>query len=177
MEPELPIFKRSVHRIDEMMTVKCRIVHVLPEEAEASPPALLGVIHRDIGLLQQGVEVGAIDRSHGNADGDRGIDLLPLDVENRGHAVENLVGDGGRGNGAVNVAKQDDEFVATLSADRIGFAQAFLETLDDGNQQFVTDTVAERVIDALELVQVEEHEGHRLAGSLALLDGLAKAVA
>jgi len=68
-----------------------------------------------------------------------------------------------------HAAEQHDELVAALAAHvafrrvsagrpcRLLDAQHPRETLRDDAQQLVADGVAERVVDALELVEVEEH--------------------
>ena len=52
---------------------------------------------------------------------------------------------------------EHDELVAAEAADRVGLAQHVGDPRRDVAQQLVADRVAERVVDALEAVEVDEH--------------------
>ena len=78
-----------------------------------------------------------------------------------------------RGRGITGQAfEQHDEPVAALSRDGVAGAHAMAQPIGRGNQQRVADRMAARVVDPLEVVEVEEHQramlvvagadGHRL---------------
>ena len=58
----------------------------------------------------------------------------------------------------VAILDQHDEFVAAVAADHIMGPQLPLQATGDFDQQPVTDRVAERVVNVLEAVDVEEQE-------------------
>ena len=59
----------------------------------------------------------------------------------------------------------DGEFVAAEPGDEIGLADAAAQPAGDAFQQFVADRVAERVVDALEFVDVDIEHGELLAAA------------
>ena len=68
--------------------------------------------------------------------------------------------------GGADVAQHDDELVAAEAAQHVAVAHDGAQPLAHAAQQLVADTVAEAVVDHLEVVEVDEHHGHRagLAG-------------
>ena len=83
---------------------------------------------------------GADERGADAAGGDRGLRLvLEADAE-------------------------DGELVAAEAGDEVGVAHGGLEPLRDLDQQAVAGLVPEAVVDDLEVVEVEEEDGDRLAG-------------
>ena len=54
-----------------------------------------------------------------------------------------------------------DELVAAEAPERVGMAHDALQPRRDGPQQLVADVVPERVVDALEVVEVDEQRRHR----------------
>src|SRR5262247_3050452 len=58
--------------------------------------------------------------------------------------------------------QQDGELVAAVSGDDVDAARVLHEDLSDVAQRLVADRVAELVVDALEAVQVEHHDGDRV---------------
>src|SRR5580765_3110195 len=58
--------------------------------------------------------------------------------------------------------QQDGELVAAVSGDCVDAARVLHEDLTDIAQRLVADRVAELVVDALEPVKVEHHDGNRV---------------
>src|SRR5947209_16827685 len=58
--------------------------------------------------------------------------------------------------------QQDGELVAAVAGDDVDAARVLHEDLTDIAQRLVADRVAELVVDALEAVQVEHHDGDRV---------------
>ena len=74
-----------------------------------------------------------------------------------------------RGVGRLLHLRHDDgEFVAAEAGDGVGLARAAAQAVGDQLEQFVADRMAERIVDALELIEIEAQ--HREA--LAALDAL-----
>ena len=71
--------------------------------------------------------------------------------------LEDLLPDLGAGVGVGRGRQQDGELVAAEPGDRVARAQDAGDARADELQQLVAAVVAERVVDLLELVEVEEH--------------------
>jgi hypothetical protein len=75
IERELFGLKGRLHAAERLEVCFCAAVVLGVEEQEAIAPGLLGPIHRVVGMAQQGVGVGMVDRVDGRAnaggDGDR----------------------------------------------------------------------------------------------------------
>ncbi|HEX2160445.1 MAG TPA: hypothetical protein VHF88_01325 [Thermoleophilaceae bacterium] len=56
----------------------------------------------------------------------------------------------------VDVLEAEGELVAAEAGDEVGWTQHSAQPLGDGDQQLVAGLVAERVVDQLEVVDVEE---------------------
>ena len=100
----------------------------------------------------------------------------PSDLERLLHGAHDAPRDrpgaldvGGRG-------QQDRELVAAEPGDRVALADAFLQALGELHQQQVADVVAERVVDLLEAVEVEQQQRQRLAGARRGAQRLGQAV-
>ncbi len=76
-----------------------------------------------------------------------------------------------------HIVQEDDELVAALPADRVRFAHAAFEAFDDFLEQGVADRVAERIVDRLEAVEVEEHQRHATLHAVRMRLRLGDAVA
>ena len=68
------------------------------------------------------------------------------------------------------------ELVAAEARDRVALADVLLDPLGDLAQQLVADRVAERVVDDLEAVEVEEEDGQPLVVPVGLGHGERQAV-
>jgi hypothetical protein len=69
--------------------------------------------------------------------------------------------------------QEDGELVATVAADHVDAARVLEENLADAAESLVARRVAQRVVDGLEAVEIEQHDGHRVleaavAGDLLL---------
>jgi hypothetical protein len=72
------------------------LVHAHVEEAEAAAPQALGVVHGHVGLLHQGVEIGAVHGGYGNTQGAGGGEGLAAQIEGRLQCTADLFGDGSK---------------------------------------------------------------------------------
>ena len=60
----------------------------------------------------------------------------------------------------LDIVQYQDELVASLTAQCIALAQMASEALDHGNQQLVAYLVTKRIVDPLEVIKIEKHEGN-----------------
>ena len=143
-------------------------------EREAVPALRLRVVHRHVGVLQQRIEILAVAREQHDADRRGDEHFRRADRDRLRERLDDAVR---RARGLLlggDAVQQHDELVAALAAHvaldrlaaragRILDAQHARESLRDHAQQVVADRVPERVVDALELVEIEEHDRERLA--------------
>ncbi len=67
--------------------------------------------------------------------------------------------------GLLDVALHDGELIASQAADGVHLADAGLQPLGDRAQQFVADRMTERVVDLLEVVDVDGEHGKAAAAA------------
>ena len=127
-------------------------------------PGGFGGIHREIRVLQDLVEIGAVLRRQRNADAGVGGDLvteafvgLPDRLEQPCHEVGHVAH-------GLDRSLNDREFIAAEPRDEIRGSDALPQGDGDRFQQFVADQMAERIVDALEFVDVEVKYGELVAG-------------
>lgn len=129
---------------------------------------VLGLIHGLIGVVHQGLGVGAVIRIEGDPYAAGDAQRLLLKLEGVMQAVVQLVGDReGRG---IRIGQHDDEFVPPKACHQIFFSDALPHALGHQLEQQVAGFVAEGVIDGLEVVEIDEDQGQGLLWSL--LQGL-----
>lgn len=118
-------------------------------------PRLLGHVHGGVGLLHQRVDVGGMIGIEADADADRHRHRLRADPQ----GCRERIGDPGRdaiGGLGVTLREQDDEFVATEPSQHVLGSDLLAQALGELDQQLVAGGVAERVVDVLEMIDVEE---------------------
>ncbi len=102
--------------------------------------------------------------------------LGALQFEGLLERAEQTLGDQLGAGGKRHAFGDDHELIATEAPERIDVAHDRLQTRRHGAQQLVADAVPERVVDVLEVVEVDEQRGHgRLVASRAhehLLDAI-----
>ncbi|MNR29101.1 hypothetical protein D3C85_1464670 [compost metagenome] len=133
------------------------------------------MVHLDIGRLRQRVEVHAILRVQRDAHGRRHGQFMVVDLVGLARGFEQLVGDARRAM-RVGAGQQQHELVAADARDRILFAHHRAQPLGDLHQQGVAHAVTQRIVDMLEMVQVQEDRGQRRVVVARQLDGLGAAV-
>ena len=82
--------------------------------------------------------------------------------ERLGERFQQALGDQLRTGGQRESVGDDDELVAAQAAEGVGLADHALEPFGHRAEQFVAGAVPERVVDRLEVVEVDEQRRHRL---------------
>ena len=136
------------------------------EEADGVAPHGLGLVHRQVGLLEQFAHTVVAPAQSGDADARGGVVLVSGQIEGFAQLFDHLFGHhaGARGGNArvvVQVFEHDDEFVAAQARHRVALAHAAQQPRGDLLQQQVALVVAQGVVKYLEVVQVDEHQGTR----------------
>ena len=129
--------------------------------------ARLGRVHGDVGALHQRLDVAAVLGEHRDADAGAHEQRQAVEAERlldrAGQLDGDLLGLLDRGAGR----QQDGELVAADAGDQLGAGDAGLQAGADLAQQPVAGLVAERVVELLEVVEVDQQQrqlGLRLAG-------------
>jgi hypothetical protein len=136
-------------------------VHALLEEAPRASPIGLGAVEGHIGILEQLVGVTAVAGRQGDADAGADDHLLAADLEGLSQGSDHALG---QGRGFLGVAQrllQHHELVAAETRHHIALAHHLAQPLGDRAQQVVPAGMAQRVVDLLELVEVDEVNGER----------------
>ena len=150
--------------------------HLRAEELVVGAAGLLRVVHRGVRIAHQrlgGVAVARIDR---DADAAVGVQLMLGDLERLRELGQDAAGHARGFAGVGDVREADDELVAAQPRGGVLLAQAVGEALRDGGQQQVADRVAERVVDVLEAVEIEEQHGELAASAMRAGDRLPDAI-
>src|ERR1039458_4034175 len=87
--------------------------------------------------------------------------LVRSELERMLERLEQALGDQLRSCRQRELLGDHDELVAAEAPQRIGVAYHALEPRGDRAQEFVADTVTERVVDRLEVVEIDEQRRHR----------------
>ncbi len=124
------------------------------------------MVHRGIRILHQRFCLGPIIRVGDGADADREIQIVLIDEMRRAQRCEYFFGADGGVLCVRHFRKQDHEFVAALPADGVRGTHAGDQPLRYRLQQPVTDGVAQRIIDVLETIHVQEQ--HRQFSPMTL---------
>ena len=123
---------------------------------------LLGPVHGEVCVFHQGAGIFAVVGNHGDPDTDGYPYLVLVQADTLAKPAQNRLGDAACSVGIADARKQHHKFVTTEPRHRIFFPDTALQPLSHLAQQFVTGVMAQGVVDSLEPVQVQEHQGGRL---------------
>ena len=131
------------------------LLHRRVEEAIGSAAGRLRGIHREIGVLQQIEQIGAVAR--GDRDADAGVagKLMAMAVERRPQRLIDPRDQRVDILGALDAVLQDGEFIAAEAGDEILRPDRLAQPLRDALEELVADQMSQRIVDALELVDVD----------------------
>ena len=119
----------------------------------------LRLVHRDVGVLQQHVDVVPVLRVEGDADARVDVNRQLVDDEVVIERGANLLGRIGGSARVPEAGKQDAELVSAEARDRVAVTQRRAQALADVLEQVVALLVAEGVVDLLEAVEVDQQHG------------------
>ena len=160
-EDELVVVDRAVQVTEQRQPLDGVAVDLGPVGLDLAAVGL-GPVERDVRALEQRLErVGVL---RGDRDADAGLDTEPHAVDD--HRLAQPDGEVGRHLAcalpAVDVGEQDGELVAAEPGHRDVLARDVGQPLGHLADHHVTDVVTHRVVDLLEVVQVDEHHRHRV---------------
>ncbi|MCY1510187.1 hypothetical protein D9M68_445570 [compost metagenome] len=137
------------------------VLQVPAEEVQVVAAAALGLVEREVGVLEQFLAGFAIVGVEADADAGGHGDVAPAQGDGFFHALHDPPGQR-PGLRQVAEARQYAELVAAQACDHVLATQHAAHALGHHLEQLVAGVVAEAVVDALEVVDVEEHHGQRL---------------
>ena len=163
VEDELVGGDRAAQLRLELHPPQQRRVHALLVEAIGAGAVVLGAVERDVGVAQHlvgGRLLAAVDQGDAGGGGDR--EPAAGELERLGERVEQVAGHlrGGLGRGAG--LEQHGELVAAEAGGGVARGEPLGEPAGADAQQLVARGMAERVVDLLEVVEVEEEDGEAL---------------
>src|SRR4051812_43101327 len=127
--------------------------HLRVEELAAGAPALLGAIHRGVGIADQRVRLDLRVARPGDRDPDAGADVVlnSTELEGPGEGGRDALRNRHRLALVGEILDEDPELVATEAGDGVTGPQVGAEARRDRAQQLVSGVVAEAVVDHLEV--------------------------
>ena len=140
------------------MKLARRCSHVALEEDGAPATLRLGAIHREVRLANHVFEIDTVVGKQRDADAGAHLVVAPAEIGRQCQRADHALGDAARSLGVAHVAQQHGEFVAAQARDGVAFFRAGLEAMRDDRQQLIAGAVAERVVDALEVIEIHVHE-------------------
>jgi len=146
------------------------------EDLVAVAAFFLGLVHRLVGVAQQGVRVLLVLRVERDADAGRDLDADVAQLHRLGDGVQYPLQAVAAGLQVGQAGQQQHELVAAEARQGVAALQRVLQPLGDLYQQPVADLVAVAVVDRLEAVQIHEADRQPVAAALRLGDGLPHAL-
>ena len=156
VQHEFVTFDGAVQSAFEGLPIGRVPVHLRLEEPIVVAPTVLGVVHREIRMLQQCLGLRAVIGVGDDSNACGEMQILLVDAMRRAQGEEYFLGGDGRIRRLGHFGEQDHEFIASLPADGVRAAYAGKQPLCHGLQQAVADGVTEGIVDALEAIQVQE---------------------
>ena len=134
-----------------------RVAAGLRVDRPAPARGVLGLVHRRVGVRQQRVGVRGFAGAQRDADRGGHLELGAGDHERLREAALDLRG-GALGGGervVMQVCQQQQEAVSARAGEQVGGADRPLQACGEAADQLVAGTMAERVVDQLEAVEVD----------------------
>jgi hypothetical protein len=130
------------------------------EDGETVSATVLGLIHRDIGVLEQVVGVDALFRVGADSDADGDGNLPVSRFEGCGEGRYDLGRDWFSLLTTVQILKKNDEFIAADARHGVGLAHEGDEAFRDPAEQLISGHVAQGIIHFLESVEIDHHDSN-----------------
>ena len=135
-------------------------VHRRVVDAGAVAALVLGAVERHVGVAHDVGGAGAVLVDHGDADRGADDDVVAADGIGRADGGDQALGERHHLGGVVAQRGDHRELVAAEPRHQVVAAQRVRQPQRDVADQFVADVMAERVVDVLEVVEIDiEHRG------------------
>ena len=163
MQHELALVQRPVQGRAQLELLQRLRVHGRGVEAVGVAPSRLGLVHRGICALQQGVKGVSVIGPHGHAHRQAGGQFVALDLERLRQCLHHLGGHAIDGVHVLHTGQCNKKLVPALAADGVGVTDTVAQALRDLLQHLITHGVAQGVIDGLEMIQIQVQQRHLVA--------------
>jgi hypothetical protein len=140
--------------------------HAAIEKHMPAAPGGLGAIQSEVGIAEQLLGAGAIARIDRQPDADLDVDLPGTDRERRVERAQRALRQLLRAVLDFGAADHDRELIAAQAGHKAGPRERGAQMAGDGAEHLIAAGMAERIVDLLELVDVDHQQRH-----LALLRG------
>ncbi len=151
--------------------------HVLGVELKHVLAVALGLVHRGVRVFQQFVDGLAVVGIQRDAHAGRDVKLISIHAVRFGKGLQDLVGQDDGVFPVPHIRDKEGEFVFAHAGQGVPGSNDTLQSAGNFHQKQVADTVARRVVDVLEMVQIEKHDGDPFLCPFRLQDGLVETVA
>ncbi len=121
---------------------------------------MLAVVHGDVGVLDQLLRTQAVGRCAGNADAGGDRELVGGEPEGLGECGQQGIGQALGTAGVIGGVADHQELVAAETGHAAFIGDRAPDPFGRLQQQFVTCTMAQHVVDGLEPVQVDVQQPH-----------------
>ena len=150
---------------EQLEALHHRHLHTLIEDEVTAFAARLRDVHRRVGIAEQrfGARVPTRRVRHGESDARADEQLLAVDLERLVERPQHALGEFCRLAERLDIFDEQREFIAAEPRDGIRFAQACFDALGDLRQQLVAGRMPERVVDALEVIEVHKQHAEATA--------------
>ena len=140
------------------------LVHLALEEAVRAAAVALGEVERHVGVLQQQIGVGSVVRRDRDADAGADDDVAAVDIVGPADQLDDAGGELAALLWLADVGLHHRKFVATDARDEVGRRHRLDQAGGHELQQLVADRMAERIVDGLEVIEIEAMHGEAAAG-------------
>ncbi len=163
MQLELVLLHGAAQVAFDLLARAGDLAHLRIEEAVAVAAGGFRPIEREIGHLQQIVGFGPVLERQRDADAGADVDVAAVDLERLAQHLDNALRQEFGGLALVAFAGLNDgEFVAAEPGQYVGLAQQRFQSSRHFDQQRVAGGMAERIVDLLEAIEVQQENGERL---------------
>src|SRR5919197_1830510 len=176
MDTELAAFKSATQMALDFQPLDRALLHAGIKDGAASLAIRLGFVHGQIGGAHQSLRTVAAGPTKGNA-GARAHDyLVPVERHRYLEGIGDAFGCRAGLVKAADVLEQNRELVAAEACDGVLFAHGCSQSTGDLTQEDVARLMSERIVDYLEIVQIEEEQGDRRPASPSAHEGMREPV-
>ncbi len=133
-------------------------MHVGLEEHEAAAPLLLGLVESEVSVAQGIIRGGAIAREQHDADTGFDGDITALECDRTGDSCNHLAREALDRGPIAAFRNHDRELVAAEAGEEMVLCKNASDQLRNLDEKLVAGGVAERVVDLLEAVEIEQKE-------------------
>ena len=151
-------------------TLRGTLAECLVEHLDPPASSLLRLVHRNVCVAEEHdrIVAGSGDRdpdTHGDASCD------PVEIDRLIERRPDALADRHQRIHTFDTVDENDELVPAQSSNDVTISNRGLESPSHGNQQLVSNGVAECVVDVLEAVQIEKQESDHVIGVVLERDG------